>query len=196
MRFLKNKRILGIGLGLLTLALWVGPIVMAFQTNDWSLKQTLLPGKGQLGGVQSNMQEIINKGTPSQDSFSLVDNTITEEEISFEIAFTSSLESDMEPFDTINIENASLVMSNRTDNTEIVTLKLEEPVEIGPGEEKSIILSGTPTAAGKQMIRDAQDAGSVMMIFQNSEITGGIVRLRIAGLIIKISPEKMVTAMI
>lgn len=185
-----KKRALGIGLGLLTVALWVGPIFMAFQTNNWNLKRTLLPSQEGIGGVQSKMRDIT--GTPiSENSFSLVRQDISEEEISQTIAFTSPLEPNMKPLDTISIERMKLKLSDETQGTEIVILELEEPVEVGPDETKSIVLSGTPTPKGRDIIANIDNPARLQELIRSLKISGGIVEVKIAGIRLEISPKRL-----
>lgn len=54
-----GKRALGIGLGLLSLALWIGPIVAAFHSHGWDLKKTLMPNENQISAIENKVEGLV-----------------------------------------------------------------------------------------------------------------------------------------
>lgn len=175
---------------LLTVALWIGPILMAFQANDWNLKRTLLPRQEEMSEVREKVRDITGT-TISENSFSLVSQDISEEKISQTISFTSPLRTDMKPLNTIFIEKIRLELSDETQGIEFVTLELENPSGIGPGETKPIVLSGTPTPAGKEIIANTDNSAYLKELIRSLEITGGIVKIKIGGVRLELSPERL-----
>lgn len=140
-----NKRLVGIGLGLLTIALWIGPIAMAFQANGWSLKKTIMPDQEDLNAVQQKIQEAMGQAGFSPDMFQPVDNNLEGNTLSLTFQFQSPLDSE------VKVKEIQLVLLK--DGTEIVTLNMEEDqVVVSPGESEQILVSGELSEEGMALL--------------------------------------------
>ncbi len=167
---------------------------MAFQTNNWNLKNTLLPNQEEISGVKEKMQNIA--GSTSLENYVYpISLDRSEQEVSSEINFTSPFEEEMKPLESILIENIRLEISDKAENNKIVTLVMEESVEIGPGESERFNLSGTPTPEGKDFIADTENM-PLHELLDIIKITGGIVRLEVAGVEIELPSERFKGALL
>ena len=52
-----KERTLGIGLTLLSIAIWIGPIAAAFGTNGWDIRKTIMPDEGEINAIQNKIEE-------------------------------------------------------------------------------------------------------------------------------------------
>ena len=88
MKILK-KRTLGIGLTLLSIAIWVGPIAAAFGSNGWSLKETVMPKEEEINDIQSRIEETIGGGNFSDTNIKVSNSSISGKDISLNLEMNS-----------------------------------------------------------------------------------------------------------
>lgn len=84
-----NKRILGIGLTILTILLWVGPIAAAFASHGWSVKETVMPEEEQINDIEDKVDNLIGGKELSSNNFSVIESDIVGEKVDLTIEFTS-----------------------------------------------------------------------------------------------------------
>lgn len=170
-----RKRTLGILLTLLSIALWVGPIVSAFGSHNWDFVDTVAPSQSQLNDVEDRFSDLVDDSF-SRDSFQVSESRIDGSNFSLTILFNS-------PFDfPVKIKKFEVVLSEGA--TEIGSMELVEDVEIGPIEKKNVHFSGTLTEEGKAHIQKGE-------IPKDVEITSGTMRLIAAGVTVEADLEKV-----
>ncbi len=160
-----KKRLLGIGLGLLTVALFIGPIAYAFYSNGWSVKDTVVPSDEQISSIQNKIQGTLGGGTFEMGDFELVENVITEDKITLVFSLSSPPK--------FSIENMWLTLFYGQDKENLADLSLEKV------EGKRITLSGQTTDTGKNIIKNSTDkqvlaklqTGGMSFEFEASGIT-------------------------
>lgn len=89
-----GERALGIGLLLLSVALFVGPIVVAFAANDWDFKATMMPSQEELDEVKDRIENMF-EAEFSEDMLNLVSSMVSPSEIRATINFVSPFNVDV-----------------------------------------------------------------------------------------------------
>lgn len=171
-----NKRLLGIGLGLLTVALFLGPIAYAFYSNGWSVKETVSPSDEQISTIQNEIEGVLGGGSFSQDDFELVENEITSDYITLGFNLSSPFQ-----FEVV-LKEISFKISHRQEGVELATVDLEsENISLEEGETKNITLSGETTEEGSDII----ESSTKRQILANLEMSEMSFEFEAAGITLK-----------
>lgn len=174
-----GKKALGIGLTLLSIALWVGPIVAAFGSHGWSLRDTVVPDQTQMNGIEDRIDGLVKEGSSSEDLFSFTESNLDGYDVSLNAEFKS-------PFNfALTIENLEITLTDS--GVELCTVKMtEERIDLEPGGTKSLRLSGLLTEEGKSYLQggevpnDAEISNGILIV-EASDITAEISLGRIQG---------------
>lgn len=132
----------------MTIALWVGPIVAAFASNNWDLKATVMPSEDQISGVKDQVENIIG-GEFSENILEITDNQInlTTGEFEAKVEFKS-------PFNiNVEITEFSLGISCEQHDMPLGSVQMEEQeVNVSANGAATLTLVGTLTSQGTQHI--------------------------------------------
>ncbi len=170
-----NRRLVGIGLGLLTVALFIGPIAYAFYSHGWDLKETVAPSGEQIKNIQESIQGAAGGGgsLPMGD-LKVVENEITKDSISIGILFPS-------PFEfPASLENMKWELIHNVEGKKLATLTLQQDnVKLIPGENTQITLAGSTTSDGEKIIENSSQqeilmnmgTGDMIFVFEAYGIT-------------------------
>lgn len=171
-----DKRILGVGLTLLSLALWVGPIVAAFGSHGWSLRQTVFPSEEEMENIQNRVENITGEEDISTDLFYAESYSGTGS--SFTLGFSS-------PFNFhVKVINSPNYLTCEEHDIVIANLQmLEDTVEVGP-QENARILNVTLSDQGVSHLKTSH--GSELPDF---DFSGGPFKFEAAGISVAVSFE-------
>ncbi len=170
-----KKSILSIVLILLSIGLWIGPIVTAFSTHDWDFVNTVAPSQNQLDDVRNRFDDLVDENF-SQDTFQISESSVDGSGFSLTVVFTS-------PFGfSLTIEEFKAVLSEG--NTELGSIELLEEVKIGPREKETIRFSGSLTEEGKLQVQNGE-------IPETAEISEGTLKLSAAGVTVEVDLERI-----
>lgn len=175
-----GKRALNAGLGLLTIALILGPIVLAFGTHGWGLRETVFPSENQMDDIRDRVEDLMGDSETNEETFSVTGSEINGDDFSVSLDFTSPLNF------RIVLEEIEGTLSEGGVKLGSIEL-VEENVEIEKGETKSITLDGVLTEQGKSRIKDIH-GGEVPA---DVELSEGILRFRASGVSVEISLENI-----
>ncbi len=139
---------MGIGLFLLSIALWVGPIVAAFAANGWDLKATVMPSEDQMSEITDQIEGLFD-GDFSEDVMEFTDNQINLGTGEFRV--TVQLQS---PFNIdVKIKSISLEVSCEQHDVPLGSVQMEESeVNVPANGTATFTLVGTLTSAAIQHI--------------------------------------------
>ncbi|KXB03136.1 hypothetical protein AKJ48_04195 [candidate division MSBL1 archaeon SCGC-AAA261O19] len=145
-----SRRALGIGLALLSIALWVGPIVAAFASNGWNLKETVMPSQDELSRVKDKVGGLTEGGF-SENTLQIVDNQmdLTTGEFEATLEFESPFNID------VKITEFSFELYCEQHDFKLVPVQLEEnEVSIPASAIVQFDIVGSLTSQGRQHIID------------------------------------------
>ncbi|MBS3815684.1 MAG: hypothetical protein KGY45_03880 [Hadesarchaea archaeon] len=181
-----KKKALGIGLTLLTIALWVGPIVTAFSANNWNLKSTLMPRQEELQGVKNKFGGVMDEGI-SEDMFSTENAKVNLSDNEFEVDANLS-----SPFNIpITIQGFSGKLVDQDYEVIIADIQMdEENVYLPPNGEAQFTIIGTLTQSGSQHIENNY-GGEVPPNIRPINLT---VELEFYGVLVNVSFSEMSTS--
>lgn len=175
-----GKRALNAGLGLLTFALILGPIVIAFGTHNWGLKETVFPSENQIDDIRNRVEGLMGDSETSEETFSVTGSKISGDDFSVSLDFTSPLNF------RIVLEEIEGTLSE--DGVKLGSIELvEENVEVEKRATRSITLEGVLTEQGKGRIEDIY-GGEVPA---DVELSEGTLRFRASGVSVEISLENL-----
>ncbi|MEA1904522.1 MAG: hypothetical protein U9M97_01395 [Candidatus Hadarchaeota archaeon] len=143
-----GERALGIGLLLLSIALYVGPIVVAFGANGWDLKATVMPSQSEMDKVRDKIENVFGGEFSEPD---IVDNTVnlTTGEFSVTFEFKSPFNLD------VKITDVSLGFSCEQHDVPLGSAQMEEPeVDLPADGTARFTIVGTLTSEGRRHIED------------------------------------------
>lgn len=166
-----NKKTLGICLTLLTIALWLGPIVTAFASNGWSVKKTIMPSEERINDVSDEAENILGDEL-SEKNFEIKSATIKDGRIILDIEFNS-------PFKfSLTIENLNGDIHEKRGEGFLSTVKLKEPVKIPSQGSGDLRLTG-------KISKDLDEVHP-----QDLTFSGGIFKIRASEISVEISIEE------
>lgn len=171
---------MGIGLTLLTVALWVGPIVAAFGSHGWNLKETLVPSQGQMRNVENHVEGLLGGGDTSENVFSVSDFKIDGSDLSMSINFSSPFAFD------VTIEEFSGKIT-KEDDVLLKNFQLKNEVEARAGENSTLNLTGTLTSEGKKEFESVSDNN----LPSGASFSSGIFRFETSGVTVEFALENM-----
>lgn len=172
-----GERALGIGLGLLTLSLWIGPVVAAFNLNDWSLKETIMPGQDQMDNIENRVKGLMGDNTSMR--VSVLDYEVEAPDISLRISLSH-------PFNfNATIKKYSGKLVDRESDEVLADFQLKNEAEIKPGESVILNLGGTLTSRGEEEFGRSPEDG-----FQ-FEVSGEVLSLEASGVSVEIALEEL-----
>ncbi len=175
-----GERALGIGLFLLSIALYVGPLFIAFAANGWDLEATVMPRQEELDAVEDRVENILGAEF-SERTLNLVSSTVTPTEIRATINFVSPFNVD------IKITEISGEMSCEEHHVSFGSVHIEEgEVDIPAYGTVSFHLVGTLTPGGYQHIEDFHGGD-----LPDFTITDGVFEMESYGVTLRAEVEKM-----
>ncbi len=163
-----KKRALGIGLTILSIAIWIAPLATAFGTNEWSMRKTLMPSEEEISDIQERIESVVGGSELSEGNFSVTDSRISGRKISLTVEFTSPF-----PF-SIKMLNFDIELYDQDLGVTFAQMGMEEPsVKLDPHETKTITLEGnlTDDAQGYERIPDHVTFSNVTLKIKVSGIT-------------------------
>lgn len=154
---------MGICLVLLSIALWVGPIVAAFASNGWNLKETVMPSQDELSGVKDKIGGL-SEGGFSENMMQIVDNQMNLS--TGEFAATLEIES---PFNIdIKITEFSFDLYCEQHDNKLGSVQLEKSeVNIPASTTVQFDIVGTLTSQAIQHITNVHGGDLPESAFKN-----------------------------
>lgn len=175
-----NRKALGIGLSLLTIALFVGPIAYAFYTHGWDVEDTITPSEEEIAKIQDRVKSAMGETSISEEDFKIVGYDITENDITLEVNFSSLFEFESK----LKEINLSLYHTGEKEN--LATVKMQsENITLNRGDNERITLYGETTSEGKDIIQSYSETE----ILKNLEISRTYFEFEAKGITIEIEWE-------
>jgi len=137
-----GERALGWGLRLLSIALWVGPLIAALGIHGWDIRAAVMPSQAEIGEITERFQGLFGEGSMEVTSSTLDGATITTT-----VKFTS-------PFNfRVEVTDVSGSIFCQMHNVRLASAGMEgDRVTIQPRGEAILALVGTLTPEGSQHI--------------------------------------------
>jgi len=128
-----GERVLGWGLRLLGIALFIGPFIAAFSAHNWDLQAAVMPSQAEMDEVKEMVTGLFGEGF-SEDSFTLGTPTYPDNTIRVTVGFTSPLKL------PIKITDFSLTISD------VAQMQMEEAeVEVPANGTVNLTFTGSYT---------------------------------------------------
>ncbi len=86
-----GERVLGWGLRLLGIALFIGPFIAAFAAHDWDLQAAVIPSQEEMDEVNERLSGLVVEEGFSEDPLTFKDPTYSDTTIRVTVEFTSPL---------------------------------------------------------------------------------------------------------
>ncbi|KXB07669.1 hypothetical protein AKJ51_00555 [candidate division MSBL1 archaeon SCGC-AAA382A20] len=177
-----KRKAMGIGLGLLTVALWIGPVFVAFNSNNWSLKKTVAPSDEEIGDLTEKVESTMEQTNFPSDVFKVVDNSLQGNVLTLTVQLKS-------PFSSTPVTVKDLKIELSSQGKKVTTLEMEEKeVIVKPEESKLVHLSGKLSEKGLEKLVESEFEGGM---FGGMEITGGYFEFEVSGVTVEISPTEI-----
>lgn len=176
-----GKRALGIGLTLLSIALWVGPIAAAFAANNFDLKSTIIPSQQEMNDVKDQLEGIVGDEGFSEDSFNVESSEVdlTSDQFEVVVSFTS-------PFTVpVTIKEFSGEIVDQQDYT-LSTFHLKNEVSISAGGSGQLVFVGSLTSDGKQRIINVYGGNAPSDV----SMTNATLKVRLYGISVEVTMEE------
>lgn len=169
-----RKKALGIGLGLLSVALWVGPIVIAFGSHGWDLNETVLPSEEQRNNIQNRVENLLGEDNFSEGELTITGGSIEGNNVTLNVEFSS-------PFGfPLTIENFHAKVSDEKEGIIFATVRIDREIKIEKRGTGNFTLSGKLTEEG----RDYENLPRRMRLSE------GVFQFRSSGIQVEISIEQ------
>ena len=123
-----GERVLGWGLKLLGIALFIGPFIAAFSAHNWDLQAAVMPSQAEMDEVNERLSGLVAEEGFSEDTFTLGDPTYSDTTIRVTVGFTSPLK--------IPIKITDLSASISDQGVQVAQVQMEE-------EEVNVPANGT-----------------------------------------------------
>jgi len=86
-----GERVLGWGLRLLGIALFIGPFIAAFAAHDWDIQAAVIPSQAEMDEVNERISGLVVEEGFSEDPFTLGTPKFSNNTVSVTVEFTSPL---------------------------------------------------------------------------------------------------------
>lgn len=113
-----GERVLGWGLRLLGIALFIGPFVAAFSAHDWDLQAAVMPSQAEMDEVNERLSGLVFEEGFSEDPFTLGTPEFSNNTVSVTVEFTSPLK--------IPIKITDLSASISDQGVQVAQVQMEE----------------------------------------------------------------------
>lgn len=170
-----GERALGIGLLLLSIALYVGPILAAFAAHNWDLEATVMPSQSDMDKVRDRIENMFGGEFSEPD---IVDNAVnlTTGEFSATFEFKSPFNLD------VKITDVSLGLSCARHDVPLGSAQMEEPeVDIPANGTARFTVVGTLTPEGRRHIEDFHGG-----VLPDIALTDGIIEFEVYGVTVRV----------
>lgn len=172
-----GERALGIGLGLLSVALWVSPIVAAFHSHDWNLKETVMPNENQISAIENKVEGLVVDEI-SEDYLTVANKEVNLTTNEFEIL----LELDSPLNVSGKLLKFSLEVSCERHDVFLGSVEMKKNVENLPaGGTATFALVGSLTPGGNRHI-DTMHGGDLPEV----TVTDFLLKLEVYGVNVKV----------
>lgn len=176
-----GEKALGIGLGLLSVALWIGPIAVAFHSHGWNLRETLMPNENQISAIENKVEGLVVDEI-SEDYLTVVDKEIDPTTNEFEIV----VELDSPLTVSGKLLNISIDVSCESHDVSLGSVELKENVVNLPAEGTvTFSLLGSLTSEGNRHIETFH--GGNLPEISISEV---LIELELYGINVKLESEE------
>ena len=139
-----RERALTWSLRSLSVALLVGPLIVAFAVHGWDYRAAVMPSQTEMDEITERFQSLFGEGSVEFQSSTFVGTTITAT-VEFKLPFNFRVE----------LVDFSCSIFCNTHNVFLASLEMEEEkVTIQPGENVTLTLVGELTSNGSQDISD------------------------------------------
>lgn len=137
-----GERALSWSLRLLSVALWVGPLIAAFAVHGWNIQAAVMPSQAEMNEITKRFQTLFGEGSLEIKSSTLDGATITTT-----LEVTS-------PFNfRVEIVDISGSIFCAVDNVRLASVRMEgDRVTLQPKGKASLTLTGTLIPEGSQHI--------------------------------------------
>ena len=113
-----GERVLGWGLRLLGIALFIGPFIAAFAAHDWDIQAAVVPSQAEMDEVNDRLSGLVVEEGFSEDPLTFGDPTYSDTTIRVTVGFTSPLKI------PIKITDLSASMSDQ--GVQVAQVQMEE----------------------------------------------------------------------
>lgn len=113
-----GERVLGWGLRLLGIALFIGPFIAAFAAHDWDLQAAVIPSQEEMDEVNERLSGLVVEEGFSEDPFTLGTPIFSNNTVRVTVEFTSPLKI------PIKITNLSASISDQ--GVQLAQVQMEE----------------------------------------------------------------------
>ncbi|KXA88925.1 hypothetical protein AKJ57_06105 [candidate division MSBL1 archaeon SCGC-AAA259A05] len=176
-----GERALGIGLGLLTVALWICPIVAAFGSHGWDLKETLMPSETQVSEIKNKVEGLVVEDI-SEESVTVMNDEVnlTTNEFGIFVELDS-------PFTVSGkLLNISMKVSCESHDVLLGSGKMRENVvDLPASGTATFYLVGNLTPEGSRHIETFHEGN-----LPEVSVTGFLVELELYGVNVKVEKEE------
>lgn len=177
-----RKKIMGILLTLLSATLAIGPIFVAFNSNNWNLKETVMPQEGEIDEIKNRIESVLPDDF-TEDAFFVKETSVDGSQLSITVEFTSPISN------PITIEEFDLDIRDERDFL-LGEIELKDETKVPEKGKATIYFSGSLTGKGEEIIQKSYGGN----IPSNTSFSDGSLKVRTSGITVTVDLGKILNS--